>query len=52
MTGCPCDSCKFKKDNYNPPNKCPNFHYFFEATLMAYDGVLKTDPCDKWEAEE
>lgn len=50
--GCPCDTCRFKKDNYKPPNQCPNFEYFFDAMMMAYDGVLKTDACEKWEAEE
>ena len=49
---CPCDSCKYKKLNYQKPNNCPNFEYFFDAMMKAYDGVLKEDPCDKWEKEE
>ena len=51
MTGCPCDSCKFKKDNFTNKH-CPNFQYFFYALMCAYDGVLKTDKCEKWEAKE
>lgn len=50
--GCPCDTCRFKKMNYTPPHQCPNFSYFFDAMMMASEGVLKTDPCDKWEAVE
>lgn len=53
MTGCPCDSCKYKKLNFQPPHTCPNFDYFFNAFMTVYcDGVLKTEPCDKWEGEE
>lgn len=48
---CPCDSCKFRVTNYNPPNTCPNFSYFFKAFMSAMDGVLEEKPCDKWEAE-
>ena len=49
---CPCDSCKYKKLNYQPPNTCPNFEYFFDAMMKAYEGVLKEDPCDRWEEKE
>ena len=52
---CPCDSCKYKKLNFKPtehPHTCPNFNYFFDAFMTAYcDGVLKTEPCDKWEED-
>lgn len=49
---CPCDTCKYKKLNFNPPESCPNFSYFFDAMLCANEGILKEDPCDKWEREE
>ena len=52
---CPCDSCRFKRDNYNPPNQCPNFDYFFDAFMSACGAdipTLKTDLCDKREAKE
>jgi len=52
---CPCDTCRFKRDNYNPPNQCPNFNYFFDAFMSACGAdipTLKTDLCDKREAKE
>lgn len=52
MSGCPCDSCRFKSMNYIRGSKCPNFEFFFDAFMLAYDGVLKTDACEKWEAKE
>lgn len=52
MTKCPCDDCKFKSMNFTPNNKCPNFKFFFDAYMSAYEGVLKTDKCEKWEAKE
>lgn len=51
MSGCPCDSCRFKDDNYTIKH-CPNFKFFFDAVMLAYDGVLKTDACENWEAKE
>ena len=48
---CPCDSCAYKKDNYGPKH-CPNFNYFFDAMLQAYDGILKEDPCDSYRPKE
>lgn len=52
MDRCPCDTCKFKDVNFNPPNRCPNFDYFYHAFVTAYNGGLKTDPCEKWEGED
>ena len=51
MNECPCDSCVYQKDNYTPKH-CPNFNYFFDAMLQSYVGILKTDPCEKYEPEE
>lgn len=52
MSGCPCDSCKFKSMNYTSGSKCPNFKFFFDAFMLAFDGELKTDVCEKWEVKE
>lgn len=52
-TKCPCDSCKFKKQNFaGSPKKCPNFAHFFEVYMDAMDGVLNAENCEKWEASE
>lgn len=53
MTGkCPCDTCVYKKDNMHGGPLCPNFDYFWDAFMNAYDGVLKTDPCKDWKGME
>lgn len=52
MTKCPCDDCKFKSMNFTPTDRCPNFKFFFDAYTSAYEGILKTDKCEKWEAKE
>lgn len=49
---CPCDSCVYKSLNYQPHNKCPNFDYFFDAFMNAFDGVLKEDECPNYKAKE
>lgn len=50
-TKCPCDSCKFKKLNYMPPNECPNFEHFFDVMSSAFEGKLNTDECACWEQD-
>lgn len=55
MSECPCDSCRFKSMNFKQGlsgNRCPNFKFFFDAVMLAYDGKLKTDVCEKWERME
>jgi len=46
-----CDSCRFKKINYSPPDHCPNFSFFFDSFMNAYAGQYDTEKkCPKWEA--
>lgn len=49
---CPCDTCAYKSLNYKPPGHCPNFEYFFDAFMKAYDGVLKEDECPEYKPKE
>ena len=47
-TPCQCDSCRFRIRNFDPPNRCPNPHYFMECFIKAYKGEKlpeKRCPC-------